>query len=291
MTLPAVTALSPASGPPSGGTFVSLTGAALTGATAVHFGATDATSFAVLSATLVAAVAPAGTGTVHVTLTTAGGTSATSGLDEFAYADGLFTPAEAQAFADSGIQPLAAKTSAEITAAELVIRARFEAACRVAFIPVTVTETLDGVFGQVLRVSRHNPCRELPRQPLTVTAASIDGVALTVTELAALRCHPSGRIVRSDGSTWSSSSGYQDLAVSITYKHGWSAVPALVKRAGLLYCVRILNQGELPIGASGYTESGPPARFPYPGKRPHWTGDDEVDALLAEYEEDLAVVA
>ncbi|WP_217999341.1 IPT/TIG domain-containing protein, partial [Nocardia exalbida] len=57
------------------GTTVVLTGTNLTGATAVSFGATPATSFTVDSATQITAVTPAGTGTVLVTATTAGGTS------------------------------------------------------------------------------------------------------------------------------------------------------------------------------------------------------------------------
>ncbi|WP_040871434.1 IPT/TIG domain-containing protein, partial [Nocardia exalbida] len=47
----------------------------LTGATAVTFGGTPAASFTINSATQITAVAPAGTGTVQVTVTTAGGTS------------------------------------------------------------------------------------------------------------------------------------------------------------------------------------------------------------------------
>ena len=52
-----------------------LTGTGLTGATVVNFGGTPATSFTVDSDTQITAVAPAGTGTVQVTVTTAGGTS------------------------------------------------------------------------------------------------------------------------------------------------------------------------------------------------------------------------
>ncbi|MEU2121018.1 IPT/TIG domain-containing protein [Nocardia niwae] len=73
--LPALTAVVPNVGPASGGTTVILTGTGLTGATAVDFGGTPATSFTVNSDTQITAVAPAGTGTVQVTATTSGGTS------------------------------------------------------------------------------------------------------------------------------------------------------------------------------------------------------------------------
>ncbi|MGO4649606.1 IPT/TIG domain-containing protein [Nocardia sp. 2YAB30] len=74
-TVPSVASITPNSGPASGGTLVILTGTGFTGASAVRFGATPATFYFVLSDTLIIAFAPAGTGTVPVTVTTAAGTS------------------------------------------------------------------------------------------------------------------------------------------------------------------------------------------------------------------------
>jgi hypothetical protein len=82
---PAVTSLSPTSGPASGGTSVTITGTDFTGASAVKFGGTAAASFAVNSDTQITATSPAGSGTVDVTVTTIGGTSATSASDEFTF--------------------------------------------------------------------------------------------------------------------------------------------------------------------------------------------------------------
>jgi hypothetical protein len=83
---PTVTGISPSGGSPSGGTSVTITGTDLTGATAVKFGTTDASSYSVDSATQITATSPAGSvGTVHVTVTTASGTSATSSADQFTY--------------------------------------------------------------------------------------------------------------------------------------------------------------------------------------------------------------
>jgi hypothetical protein len=85
-TAPAVTAITPTSGPTSGGTVVTVSGSNFNGATAVKFGMVAATSFTVLSATQITAVAPAqAAGTVDVTVTTPYGTSATSGADRFTY--------------------------------------------------------------------------------------------------------------------------------------------------------------------------------------------------------------
>ncbi|MBL1099455.1 beta strand repeat-containing protein [Streptomyces coffeae] len=75
LAIPALTSAVPSRGPTSGGTTVTLTGSGLLGATSVLFGSTPATSFSVVSATQITAVAPTGTGTVQITVVTPGGTS------------------------------------------------------------------------------------------------------------------------------------------------------------------------------------------------------------------------
>jgi type II secretory pathway pseudopilin PulG len=82
----AVTSISPTFGPAAGGTTVTVAGKGFTGATAVKFGTTPATSFHVQSDTTITVVSPAGTGSVDVTVTTPAGTSATNPLDTFTYA-------------------------------------------------------------------------------------------------------------------------------------------------------------------------------------------------------------
>ena len=89
---PAVTAISPASGPAAGGTSVTVTGTNLTGATAVEFGGTAATSVTVNGPTQITATSPAGTGTVDVTVTTPGGSSATSAADQFTFVQPVTAP-------------------------------------------------------------------------------------------------------------------------------------------------------------------------------------------------------
>ncbi len=81
---PAVTGVSPASGPAAGGTAVTITGTNLSGATGVSFGGTAGTITAD-SSTQVTATSPAGSGTVNITVTTPGGTSATTSADQFTY--------------------------------------------------------------------------------------------------------------------------------------------------------------------------------------------------------------
>jgi len=86
--VPTVSGLTVTSGSALGGTSVGITGTNfIAGATTVAFGGTAATSVTVNSATSITAVSPPGSsaGTVDVTVTTAGGTSATSSADLFTY--------------------------------------------------------------------------------------------------------------------------------------------------------------------------------------------------------------
>ena len=83
---PAVKKLSPRKGSEPGGTEVAITGVNFTGATVVKFGATEAKSFKVNSASSITAASPArAKGTVDVTVTTPNGTSAVTKKDRFHY--------------------------------------------------------------------------------------------------------------------------------------------------------------------------------------------------------------
>ncbi len=100
--VPEVTGVSPSTGPTAGGTTVTLTGSGFTGATAVMFGAAPATSFTIHSDTQITAVAPAGNGSVNVTVTTPAGTSATSSSNAFLQGRLLTINDVSQAEGDSG---------------------------------------------------------------------------------------------------------------------------------------------------------------------------------------------
>lgn len=84
---PTVSSLSQTNGPAAGGTSTTITGSGFTGAKAVLFGSTNASSFTFNSDTQIVAVSPPGTATstVDVTVTTSNGTSATSSVDQFTY--------------------------------------------------------------------------------------------------------------------------------------------------------------------------------------------------------------
>ncbi|MDA8184123.1 MAG: IPT/TIG domain-containing protein, partial [Actinomycetota bacterium] len=84
---PVVSSVSPTSGPPAGGTSVTITGSNLLDTALVDFGSTPAESFDVVSASQIDAISPAGStgNSVNVTVTTPGGSSATSSSDLFTY--------------------------------------------------------------------------------------------------------------------------------------------------------------------------------------------------------------
>ncbi len=82
---PTVTGLSASTGPAKGGTTVSVEGTGFSPTSTVAFGSTAATSVSFVSSTTLNVVAPAGSGTVDVTVTGAGGTSATGTSDQFTY--------------------------------------------------------------------------------------------------------------------------------------------------------------------------------------------------------------
>jgi hypothetical protein len=84
---PTVASLSPTSGSLTGGTAVTIVGTDFAGVSAVKFGTTPASSFAVGSEGAISAVAPPGAvGATDVTVTTLAGTSPVVAGDKFTYA-------------------------------------------------------------------------------------------------------------------------------------------------------------------------------------------------------------
>ena len=83
--IPTFTGISPGAGPVAGGTSVAITGTGFTGATAVTFGGTAATTFTVNNANSITAAAPAhSAATVDVVITTPGGSATGTGAYTYA---------------------------------------------------------------------------------------------------------------------------------------------------------------------------------------------------------------
>jgi sugar lactone lactonase YvrE len=83
---PTVSAVSPATGLPGGGTQVTISGTGFYPGSTVDFAQAPAASVTYVSPYELTAVAPAGTGTVDVTVSTGQGTSDVSAADQFVYA-------------------------------------------------------------------------------------------------------------------------------------------------------------------------------------------------------------
>jgi hypothetical protein len=114
---PAVTAVTPATGPVAGGRTVTITGTHLDGATSVAFGTTTATPAPGGTDTSLTCLTPhvAAAGPVHVTVTTAdGGTSTPSDADEYTY---LALPTVTALSPATG--PIAGGTSVTVTGTNL----------------------------------------------------------------------------------------------------------------------------------------------------------------------------
>ena len=90
-TVPAVSGISPGSGPVAGGTVVTVTGTGFTGATRVRFGTIAGAAVTVVSDTQLTVNAPAAatTGAMNLRVTTPGGTSPVDPADRYTY---LSTP-------------------------------------------------------------------------------------------------------------------------------------------------------------------------------------------------------
>jgi hypothetical protein len=78
-----ITSPAPPQGPQGASVVITASAGVLTGATAVQFGGVNATSFNINSTTQITAIAPPGTGTVNVTVTTPNGTATTT--NQFTY--------------------------------------------------------------------------------------------------------------------------------------------------------------------------------------------------------------
>ena len=246
MAAPTITTIVPNSGPTAGGTTVTITGTGFATVTAVAFGATPAADYAILSATLLVAIAPAGTGAVALTVTNPDGAASLT----YGYGDGLFTIAEARAFNDAALADASAYSDAEIIAFEAAFREWFERAAAVNFIPTTHTDEIhNGPGSDLLRLDW--------RRVTAVSAASLRSgstwTPLTVDELALVGVDSGSTCtIFWDGGYWPSGRAN----VKVTYVAGHATVPALVKEAALTACAEGLPVQTVPYEATSYDAGG-----------------------------------
>ncbi len=163
---PTVTGISPTSGPNTGGTTVTITGVGFTSTTEVFFGANPATSFSVTNDGTIAAVSPAGTGTVDVTVVNLGGTSPTSAADQFTYVV-LFAPTVTSVFPRSG--PATGGTGV------IILGTNLANATSIAFGTAQATELISDTATEIVVVSP----AAAAFGPVDVTVTTADGTSST----------------------------------------------------------------------------------------------------------------
>ncbi len=172
---PTVTGVSPSSGTTAGGTTVTISGTNLTGATAVHFGPSAATNVAVNGAgTQITATSPPGTGTVDVTVTTAGGgTSQTGAADRFTYVAPPPPPPPSSPPAVAGGAP----TTATGTGATLSGTVNPESQATTTFFEYGIDPSFRGPGASTTLYDQSTPAQQLPANSAAQTvSASLTGL-------------------------------------------------------------------------------------------------------------------
>jgi hypothetical protein len=278
MAVPAITSIAPTGGSVDGGTTVTITGTNLGTPTGVSFGSTAAASFAGVSATQAFAVAPAGTGTVHVKLTTAGGTSPETAADQFTYGAVLFTVAEARAFDKAQLTNATTYPDAAVIAKEAELREWFGRIFGVDFLPTTHTDEYHSGDGSSELVLDWPLVTSVSAAS---TRASTSWTALTAGELADIYVDPycTDHIFREGG--------YWPLGrsnVKVTYVSGHVAVPTRIKRAALQLCLAELVPSNMPVDADGYDIGGTSVSFGRgDGWRDNWLRNPDGQAAYNAY--------
>lgn len=158
-------------------------------------------------------------------------------------------------------------TDLEVIAARSWAETRFETAARCAWVERTATETHIGDGYQYLTLHNHDI--------RAVSSVSVDGTALTATELAALIIHPHGLVKRSAGWT-------EDALISVTYTYGKTSIPEPVKEAVILLAQHKVIPDNLRGNATSESTDVGFIRISHatPGGK---TGLLEVDAVAADY--------
>ncbi|MBJ7387853.1 MAG: IPT/TIG domain-containing protein, partial [Sphingomonadaceae bacterium] len=141
--LPAISAVSPASGSNNGGTNVTITGTNFSAATAVRFGNTPGTSFSVVSPTQITVTTPATSniGSQNVTISSPGGTSLANADSKFMFTSSLIAaPTISAVSPNSGTT--AGGTSVTITGANFggAASVRFGAVAATSFVANSATQ-------------------------------------------------------------------------------------------------------------------------------------------------------
>lgn len=191
----------------------------------------------------------------------------------------LFTLAELRSFGaiPPAVSPLASTSNFPDEALEdtrVRVAELFTDYCGVSFVPRYGRVTLDGDSSLSLWL----PSREVTR----IRSVTVNGTALSSTDLAGLVFYPYGQIDHDTGLTpWD---GSAPANVVVEYEHGYAVPPADVAREALVYARYLLTTSQLADRVlSTMTDMGV-LRQSVPGPNTP-TGILSVDAVLNRYRE------
>ena len=210
VAVPTVTGISLTNGPTAGGTTVTITGTNLTAATAVNFGG-NAGSVTANTATSITVTSPAGSvGKVDITVTTAGGTSATSDADQFTY---VAAPTITGISTTSG--STAGSTSVVITGTN------FLAASAVKF---GATNATGYTINSATQITATSPARSAGAVDITVTTAGGTSVTISADQFTYVATPTvisnAATSVTSTGATLNGTINANNASTTVTFEYG-----------------------------------------------------------------------
>ena len=195
---PVITSISPSSGPPGGGTQVTITGtdfSRLAGATVVRFGSNTASGVTCASVQTCTVISPAGVGSVYVTATVAGMTSVETGVGVFTYVNPTVGPGTYEdtntALTFTGILPWASFSDALNSGGTAKFNGQIGSEIHLTFNGAAITLVhLKQFNGGIARVSidgsmvdeldTYNPTRLYQQQKTYTVAAGVHTVTVAV---------------------------------------------------------------------------------------------------------------
>lgn len=275
MAAPTVTSVTPSTGSALGGAAVAIVGTNFTTATAVTFGGVSAT-FTAASSTLIVAAAPAhSAGAIAVEVTNPDGTSTNAVTYTYATSLVLYTEAEMRAF--NGAKLPQSVTADEISACELRVRTKFEDVLGFPVYSTSTSEYTDGggasgVLLSETKITAVTAC-------VTYNSDGTVNETFDADDLSDLAIYPGGIIVRRTRGTFPT--GYRN--VYVTYTHGWTAVPADIKWAGLIASLQELTFSNISERATGMSDGNMTFSLSTAGQSGRFYGLPAVDEVLARY--------
>lgn len=205
----------------------------------------------------------------------------------------LFTESDARTFPFAGINPLAdanVYTDRAIAEARYRVAELLERRCGASMTRRFGRVRLPGSGRRRLSLAGTPAVEQthggpgFRRRPLRVLSASVNGVALTAGELAAVHADNFG-FERLDGLAWDAATSDQPRAnVVVAYEYGWRSVPWEAHRAGLILLMKSVVSSDLPSRATSFSNPDGTFRLSTPSLN-HPTGIPEIDEFIVAYDE------